>query len=445
VNFKETYFALSSPPGISAVASIRISGPRALKCICSLSGKKKSFFKKNRVSVLNIYNKNNCLLDKCVVLFFKKPNSYTGEDVVEINTHGNPIIVSELFSHMVSLGLRLADPGEFTKDAYLNNKLDLIQAESVAAIIQSKSQDAISMSLVGTEGNLSKEFKKIRLSLITILGHIEYELDISETDQTKKTIQHASLELKKVLKNINLLIKSYQEFSHKNRGARVSIVGPTNVGKSTLFNALLNKNRSIVSNNPGTTRDSIDSDVFIEGTPIVLVDTAGIRYSKDSVEKQGIIKTKNEIKKADFVLSVADIQLIKNLNPSQKKNTLFLLNKIDTITKNKLSRLKRKFPLAHFISAKKRLGIRALKKLLAQKFLKKINLNKNIFITSERQKNTLVSVRSLIKPYTIKNSYELELAAHDIMQAIKEFDVLLGKTSPDEVLKTVFSNFCVGK
>jgi len=446
MNTKETYFALSTPPGISAIANVRISGPKALDSICLISKKNKSNFQKNTTMVLNIYNKNNSLLDKCVVCFFKKPNSYTGEDIVEIHTHGNPVIVSGLFELLIDQGLRLAEPGEFTRDAYLNNKLDLIQAESVAAIIQSKTLSALNISMVGAGGNLSKKFKQIKISLVRVLGNVEYELDISETDNTKKTTKQATKSLKKIEKTNKKLIKGYRGFLAKNRGARVSIVGPPNVGKSTLFNCLLKKNRSIVSNTPGTTRDVVDSDINIGGTPIVLVDTAGVRYSKDPIENQGVIKTKQEITKADLVLSVLDVGADPRLDTNHKKPAVCVINKIDTLTKKELSSLKTKHTSVHFISAKKGFGIKNLREAISQKILKVTNKDGGHFITSERQKNTLVRVNSLINPYTKKNKpYELELAAQDIKDAIKEFDVLLGRTSPDDVLNEVFSSFCVGK
>ena len=240
--------------GRSATATIRITGKKTKAVLHKLSFRKKKFLKHKHSYVSDIYNKNNNLIDNVVVTFFEGPNSYTGYDLAEIHTHGNPIIINHVYNTLLDFGLRVAEPGEFTRVAYLNNKIDLIQAESVLSLINSNTKEGVNLSLNNVSGTLSVKTTQMRMDIIRALGFVEYELDISETDTHKETITQTYKSIKKILLETKELISTAKYARLKTIGARVVIYGKPNVGKSTLFNSLLKYERSIVTNIEGTTR-----------------------------------------------------------------------------------------------------------------------------------------------------------------------------------------------
>ena len=254
---EHTYFGLSTPLGRSATATIRISGYKSKAVLNKITAGKLRKPKHKKSSVVDIYNKNNGLIDNAVITFFEAPNSYTGDDLVEIHTHGNPIIIDMLYNTLFDLGLRLAEPGEFTRTAYLNNKIDLIQAESVLSLINSNTIEGVGLSLKNVTGSLSKKTTQMRSDIINTLGLVEYELDISETDNQQDTITQTQKNIKNLLLKTKELISTAKYARIKTIGAQVVIYGKPNVGKSTLFNSLLNFERSIVTNIKGTTRKGV--------------------------------------------------------------------------------------------------------------------------------------------------------------------------------------------
>ena len=448
MNKKEkTYYALSSPPGRSATASIRISGPRSLATLSKLTTKNKHVFKHGTTRVCNIFNKNNILVDKAVVVFYHKPKSYTGEDMVEIHTHGNPLITRSIFNELGNFGLRHADPGEFTRNAYLNNKIDLVQAEAVLSLINAQTNKGVELSISSASGSLSSHLKELRGSLINALSHVEYELDISETDNHRKTLNLIVRDLKKTTNHINNLIKSYNTLRLLRDGIRVIIVGAPNVGKSTLFNALLGKDRAIVTSRPGTTRDAIESALQISNYSIILVDTAGIRETKKLIEGEGIKKTNLEIRNADLIYHVLDPttnNTTKGLPTTTKTITIY--SKSDLLSEQEKESLIKANIEAVVVSGKLGTGL----KKLTQKTTKAIELSitqkESVYITSKRQQtillNALAALNSAQDPEVLG---QLELISIHLKDAINQFDWLLGKTTADDVLNTIFSDFCVGK
>ena len=448
MNKKEkTYYALSSPPGRSATASIRISGPRSLATLCKLTTKNEHIFKHGTTLLCNIYNKNNILLDSSVVVFYRKPKSYTGEDVVEIHTHGNPLIIQSIFNELSNFGLRPADPGEFTRNAYLNNKIDLVQAEAVLSLINAQTKKGVELSINSASGSLSSHLKKLRGSLINALSHVEYELDISEMDNHSKTLKLIVKDIEKTTKHINNLIKSYNTLRLLRDGIRVIIVGAPNVGKSTLFNALLGQDRAIVTNQPGTTRDAIESSLQILNYSILLVDTAGIRETKKLIESEGIKKTKLEIAGADLIYHVLDSTTKKNIKklPTTTK-TITIYSKSDLLSKQEKESLIRGNNEAVVVSGKLGVGL----KKLTQKTTKAIELSitqkESVYITSKRQQTILLNAfKALNSAQSPEVLGQLELISIHLKDAINQFDWLLGKTTADDILNTIFSEFCVGK
>ena len=444
---KKTYYALSSPPGRSATASIRISGPRSLATLCKLTNKNKHIFKHGTTRVCNIYNKNNILVDKVVVVFYREPGSYTGEDVVEIHTHGNPLIAQSIFNELSDFGLRLADPGEFTRNAYLNNKIDLVQAEAVLSLINAQTNKGVELSINSASGSLSSRLKELRGALINALSHVEYELDISEMDNHNKTIKLVVKDIKKTTNHINSLIKSYNTSRLLRDGIRVIIVGAPNVGKSTLFNALLGQDRAIVTNRPGTTRDSIESSLQVSNYSILLVDTAGIRETKKLIEKEGVKKTNLEIKGADLIFHVLDPRTKKTTKKlPTATQTITVYSKSDLLSEQEKESLIKENIESVVVSGKLGLGLKKLTQKTTQVIGVSITQKESVYITSKRQQTILLNVvEALNNTRDPKVVNQLELISIHLKDAINQFDWLLGKTTADDILNTVFSGFCVGK
>ena len=440
---QETYFALSTPSGRSATATIRISGPNSKKTILKLFKNKNKTLKPGLNQVVSLYNKNNNLIDKCVVVFYKSPKSFTGSDMVEIHTHGNPIIVDTVSKELLELGVRHADAGEFTRNALLNNKIDLIQAESLLSLINAKSIAGVQISNTNLTGALTERFKKMRSLLIKTQGLLEYELDISETENQKETSTQALKLLKKIHKKADALISSTTNARINIDGARIVIFGEPNVGKSSVFNALLTYKRSIVTEVAGTTRDSIQERLNIGRHNTVLIDTAGIRNTKDKVEQLGIDRSNEEIKNADILLYIVDAT--KYTDSEKRKNQLIVLNKIDLLSENQKKIIKSTNTKTIFVSAKDGTGINLLIEKIEEKLSVITNHNQSEHITSLRQEQLLIKVNKTILPLIKHRETNIEIIAHHTKEAINHFDHLLGKTSVDNVLDDVFSNFCVGK
>ena len=448
MNKKEkTYYALSSPPGRSATASIRISGPRSLATLSKLTTKNKHVFKHGTTRVCNIFNKNNILVDKVVVVFYHKPKSYTGEDMVEIHAHGNPLITHSIFNELSNFGLRPADPGEFTRNAYLNNKIDLVQAEAVLSLINAQTNKGVELSISSASGSLSSHLKELRGSLINALSHVEYELDISETDNHRKTLNLVVRDLEKTTNHINNLIKSYNTLRLLRDGIRVIIVGAPNVGKSTLFNAILGQDRAIVTSRPGTTRDAIESALQILNYSIFLVDTAGIRETKKLIEGEGIKKTNLEIRNADVIYHVLDPTTKKTTKrlPTTTK-TITIYSKSDLLSEQEKENLIKANIEAVVVSGKLGTGLKKLTQKTAKAIESSITQKESVYITSKRQQTILLNAfRALNSAQNPEVLGQLELISIHLKDAINQFDWLLGKTTADDVLNTIFSEFCVGK
>ena len=440
----DTIFALSSPVGRSALSVVRVSGEKSFWVAEKLTKNKFKTFKHRTAYLSNIYNINKTLIDKTVLVFYKSPHSYTGENLFEITVHGNPIIVDNLFNALLGLGLRLANPGEFTSRAYHNEKIDLVQAESTLSVINARSKAGVQLSLRGVIGRLSNKLENIKKLLVLSLAELEYELDISETDNNKNVIARAEKNIIKTIFDIEKLIKTHNKSSILTDGARVAIVGAPNVGKSTLLNALIDDERAIVTDIPGTTRDTIETLTYFSNYPVLLLDTAGIRETNDKIERIGIEKTKQEIISADIIYNIQSKE--KTNQVTDVKKTIKIYNKSDLMEKNEMLELQKKRPDCLIVSAKNKTGLKKLR-LKTENLLKlKTKSSDSLFLSSKRQQAALIKSMGHLKNALKKESLcEVEIIAHNLKLAINEFDWVLGKTTTDDILKSVFSNFCVGK
>ena len=437
----DTIVAPATPPGYGGVSIVRISGSLSTKLTKQIC-KRRSSFSRRRPALSSVYNNAGELIDNAIFTFFKGPHSYTGEDVLEISCHGNPVIVDQIVSTVCSLGARLADPGEFTKRAFLNGKMDLVQAESVSKLIESRSIEAANINSKILSGSLSKKLNTIRESVAGILAELEFEFDISENESL---IPNLIIKSHKAINNNILscdsLIASYADGHLFNHGARVVIYGNPNVGKSTLLNALLEKDRAITSHVPGTTRDTVEAYIVLGGIPVTLIDTAGIRSASSGIESAGIKRSYDEMKNADLLINVVTNE-DGVTEKTQTTNTLIVFNKIDLVAPPE------KFTDIIPVSALLGDGIASLKNTIKERLISKNTSGSDVVLTTRRQKIAITSCRNSLSAslkYLNKDAPELEIVAFELRDSINHIDTLMGKTTVDDILNKVFSGFCVGK
>ena len=427
----DTVVACSTPFGSSALSVVRVSGPKTKSFILSLQKKPKKI-KHNSPFLASFFDEDGAVFDEGIINVFLGPSSYTGEDLAEISCHGNPIIVDRLISLACAFGCRLAEPGEFTKRAYLNDKVDISQAEAVASLISSRSLDGTKLTYKNLGGELSAKVSSIKKEIISVVGELEFNLDISEEDLQPNLFKRCSQKILLLKDGLDLALKGYKKTNLLNLGANVVIAGPTNAGKSTLFNLFLEEERAIISKTPGTTRDVLQDTINIEGMPIVLKDTAGIRKTKNKIEKAGINKTEKEMAAADLVLFFGKKQKTEN-------NYIYIFNKADIKTP----------PSSGYdikISALKGKNIKKLKNLIIKRLSKEIAPS-SLVLTSKRQaENIFLSKKSLEKALEgLFLETSLELVVEDLNSSIVSLDKITEKTTKEDILSSIFSSFCVGK
>ena len=437
----DTIVAPATPPGYGGVSVVRISGSLSTKLSKQIC-KRKSSFSPRRPTLSSVYNSAGEIIDNAVFTFFENPHSYTGEDVLEISCHGNPVVVDQIVSTICSSGARLADPGEFTKRSFLNGKLDLVQAESVSKLIGSRSIEAAKINSKILSGSLSKKLNTIKESIVSVLAELEFEFDISENESfVPGLINNSFNTINNNILACKTLIESYAGGRLLNHGARVVIYGNPNVGKSTLLNALLEKDRAITSEMPGTTRDTVDANIVLGGVPVTLIDTAGIRSTSSGVESAGIKRSFDEIKNADLLINVVTGEF-GGSKKTQIKDTVIVFNKIDLVAPSE--KLTNIIPVSALLGD----GINSLKKIIKEKLISKNTSGSDVVLTTRRQEIAITSCKNSLcasLKYLNKDAPELEIVAYELRDSINHIDALMGKTTVDDILNRVFSSFCVGK
>ena len=447
---EDTIVALATPPGIGAISVIRVSGPETfIKVDKVFQGKKKIVDSPSHtIHYGKIINSNNEIVDDVLVSVFRAPNSYTGEDSVEISTHGSQLIVEKIISLLVEQNIRLAEPGEFTKRAFLNGKLDLAQAEAVADIINSRTEASLRGARNQLDGILSKKVDYLREKLINTSSLIELELDFAEEDIELLPIDEILKNINEIENEIENLLNTFSFGRVIRDGVNVALVGKPNVGKSSLLNYLLKEARAIVSEIPGTTRDVIREELTIEGILFRLHDTAGIRMTEDLIEKEGVLRSRNVVKEADIVLFLNDVetgfdeglfQEILSLN--QEEKILKVVNKIDLKKIND-----NRFDVG--ISAKTGEGIDKLFQKLKEKTIgTNIYTEKTAIVSNVRHYNALKKAKEHLMHAKNFISEKLtgEFIAVDLRNAENSLSEIIGKVTTDDILNNIFSKFCIGK
>ena len=442
-----TIFALSSGPGISGVAIIRISGSEASKAITLLTGKA---LPSPRVASLRKINNINTseLIDEGMIIWFPGPESYTGEDMAEIHVHGGKAIVLALQNELSKIeNFRLAEPGEFTKIAFQNGKINLLKAESIADLISAETEIQRLQAVKIMKGKSTEKFDGLREKLLKILSFIEAKIDFPEEDLPDENVQQIKRDSTNVLDQIKKILDDQKVGQIIREGFKIAIVGPTNAGKSSLLNSLSNKEVAIVSEIAGTTRDVIETHLNIDGYPVIISDTAGIRNSKDEIEKKGIKLSLDRAENADLKLVVVDaksVDLRGFLNDLLKDNAILVVNKSDLIDRELGSEVTK---LDHvLISLKENLNLDKLISKIKERLKTKFIINEDILITRERHRQHLVQCSDNLTNFLKKNDKkDFDKAAEDLRLATRHLGMIVGKVDVEEVLGSIFNDFCIGK
>ena len=442
-----TIYALASGSGISGVAVIRVSGDNVKRVIKLLTGKELPF---PRVATLRKINNINTseLIDEGIIIWFPGPESYTGEDMAEFHVHGGKAVILAIQNQISKIeNCRLAEPGEFTKLAFQNGKINLLKAESIADLISAETEIQRLQAVKIMQGNSSDKFNELREKLIKILSYVEAKIDFPDEDLPEDKIKQIRNNSSKVLYEIIKILNDQKVGEIVREGFKIAIVGPTNAGKSSLLNNLANREVAIVSEIAGTTRDVIETHLNIDGYPVVISDTAGIRESKDEIEKKGIKLSLKKAEKADLKLVVVDarnIDLSGFLNDLLKDNAILVVNKSDLL-KEKLHSQITKFKHV-LISLKKNSNIEKLISEIKNNLKDKFIFDEDILITRERHRQHLMQCSDHLKSFLQKNDKkDFDKAAEDLRLATRHLGMIVGKVDVEEILGSIFNDFCIGK
>ena len=442
-----TIYALSTGPGISGVAIIRISGEQSSKVIEALTGKK---VPQPRVATLRKINKINTseLIDEGIILWFPGPESYTGEDMAEIQVHGSKAVIDALHSSISQIeNCRLAEPGEFTKLAFQNGKINLLEAESIADLISSETEIQRQQAIKIMNGKSADQFDFLREKLLKILSHVEAKIDFPDEDLPNNILDEIKNDSNDVIQKIEKILNDQKVGERIREGFKIAILGPTNAGKSSLINHLSNRDVAIVSEIAGTTRDVIETHLNIDGYPVIISDTAGIRESKDEIEKKGIKLSLNRAEEVDLKLVVVDaksLDFTDVLKGLLDENAILVINKSDLLEKEIDSEIKN---INHvLISIKDNKNIDELISKIKNNLKNKFITSDDILITRERHRQHLEQCLDHLNNFNQKKEIEdFDKAAEDLRLATRHLGMIVGKVDVEEILGSIFNDFCIGK
>jgi len=442
-----TIYALSSGPGISGIAVIRVSGKNTAKVIKKLTGSKLPV---PRVATLKKFNKNGGkeLIDEGIVLWFPAPNSYTGEDLAELHVHGSRAVISAIHLTISKVkNCRLAEPGEFTKRAFQNGRINLLKAESIADLISAETEIQRKQALKIMSGKSSDKFNSWREKLLKILSHIEAKIDFPDEDLPKNIISEIRKKSNNILKEIKKTLNDQKVGERIREGFKIAIVGPPNSGKSSLLNYLSKRDVAIVSEIAGTTRDVIETHLNLDGYPVIISDTAGIRTSKNEIEKKGIKIALNRAEDADLklvIMSAKNVDFTGVLKSLLTKNAILIVNKSDLV-KGKLNSKFKKCEHV-MVSIKKDINLNKLISKIKSKLKNKFTTTEDILITRERHRQNLINCVQHLEKFQKKNSeQDFDKAAEDLRLATRHLGMIVGKVDVEELLGSIFNDFCIGK
>ena len=447
---EDTIAAIATPSGVGAISIIRVSGSKAIDVadIIFISKRNLKEAASHTIHYGRIKDSSGNLIDDVLINIYLAPNSYTGEDSVEISTHGNPLISKRVMEVLLNNGIRMAEAGEFTKRAYLNNKIDLAQAEAVLDIINSRTEASLLGARNQLDGLLSKKVNELRQMLLDTASFVELELDFADEDIELINNSELRNRINKIVIEIKNLLKTYNFGKVLRDGVNVALVGKPNVGKSSLLNYILKESRAIVSHIPGTTRDVIREDVTIDGILFRLYDTAGIRLSEDAIEKEGVERSRNAIKSADIVLFIEDVflngsdEILTEIRDVVKQERILtIVNKID---------LNRDFnkPADVYLSALTGEGIDKLFNKMKESALgTPTYTEKSAVISSLRHFDCLKKANANLDCALSSAEQGLsgEFISVDIRNAVMSLGEIIGEVSSEDVLNNIFSKFCIGK
>lgn len=448
----DTIAAIATSMGRSAVNIIKISGPESISIVSKIFTKDLSKLEPNTINY-GFIKEDNELIDEVLVSLFTSPNSQTGEDIVEINTHGGISVTNKVLELVLSNGARLAEPGEFLKRAFLNGKKDLIEAEAISDLINAKTEEARKMSLKGLSGELSKKIKTLRNKILNIIANIEVNIDYPEyEDAIIYTNELLKTNINEIQSDLEKLVKESEKGTLLNNGINVGIVGKPNVGKSSLLNLLINEDKAIVTDIEGTTRDIVEGNITINGVTLNLIDTAGIRETNNVVEKLGVEKSKDIINKSDLIIALFDISRPFTLEDEailssiKAKKSIIILNKTDLPTKIDLN----KFTSYNVIktSVKEDIGKDELLNMIKELFsLNEIETGDFTYLSNARQISLIKEALKLCLEIKYQNEQHtpVDLIQIDLQNLWEKLGEITGDAYKDELLDEIFSKFCLGK
>lgn len=454
-SWNDVIVALATPPGVGALGVIRLSGNGAIELVNGLFPSKDLTAQDGNTLHVGMLKEGGDKLDEVVLSLFRSPRSYTGEDVVELSCHGSAFIQQQIIEACIRQGARLATPGEFTLRAFLNGKMDLVQAEAVADLIASGTKAAQETALSQVKGGFSHVLSALRTELIKFSALIELELDFSQEDVEFADRSSLRELLDKIDITVNELLQSFKLGNVIKNGVSVAIIGRPNAGKSTLLNALLNENRAIVSSIAGTTRDTIEELLNIDGIIFRLIDTAGIRDGADEIEAIGVEKSREKMKTADIVLclfdatsvSVEELTQTEHELKSIAKSYILVGNKVDDQSAREHATKKYQLDEAIYISAREHINLEELKQKLVSKVISGSIQSENVIVTNARHYQSLQQVSNNIIAIreAMKNNISGDLIAIDIRQCLYYLGEITGEISNEDQLDFIFSKFCIGK